>query len=90
MDAMEASQRDMYPELESRVGGFSQAWSADARFGGSYAVFRPGEVTRYWDVLRRPHGRIHLAGEHTATFTGYLEGAIASGEIVATRLLGTD
>lgn len=89
MDLVELGQREMYPSLAHRVGGFSQAWSADPHFGGSYAVYRPGEVTRFWSVLRRPAGRIHLAGEHTATWTGYLEGALESGETVAARVLAT-
>lgn len=90
MDAVEVGQRAMYPQLPSRLGGFSQAWSVEPRFGGSYAVYRPGEIGRYWNVLRRPAGRIHLAGEHTATWTGYLEGAVESGEAVAARLLASD
>ncbi|MCU1386703.1 MAG: Amine oxidase [Ilumatobacteraceae bacterium] len=90
MDVMERSQREMYPQLAPRVAGFSQAWSAEPGFGGSYAVYRPGEITRHWAALRRPIGRLHLAGEHTATWTGYLEGAIESGETVAARLLAND
>ena len=89
MDVVEAGQRVMYPNLAQRVAGFSQAWSLDPFFGGSYAVYRPGEVTRFWHVLRRPWGRIHLAGEHTATWTGYLEGAIESGESVAAAVVGS-
>jgi monoamine oxidase len=69
------------------IGGFSRAWSTKPRYGGSYAVYRPGQVTAFWDVLRRPHGRLHLAGEHVATCTGYVEGALESGEAVAARLL---
>jgi monoamine oxidase len=69
------------------VGGFSRAWSAHARYGGSYAVYRPGQVTEFWDVLRRRHGRVWLAGEHAATWTGYLEGAVESGECVADAIL---
>lgn len=84
---IEAGEREMYSELPPALGGFSQAWSAEPRFRGSYAVYRPGEIGRFWDVLRRPHGRIHLAGEHTATWTGYLEGAVESGESVAARVL---
>ena len=87
MVVVEHAQREMYPHLASRVGVFSQAWSAEPLFGGSYAVYRPGEIARFWNVLRRPWGRIHLAGEHTATWTGYLEGAIESGEAVAAALL---
>jgi monoamine oxidase len=88
MNAIERSEREMYPDLATRVGGFSQAWSAEPTFGGSYAVYRPGEVTKYWAALRRPVGVIHFAGEHTATWTGYLEGAIESGETVAASVLG--
>ena len=65
----------------------SRAWSTEARFGGSYAVYRPGEVTAYWDVLRTPWRRLHLAGEHVATCTGYMEGALESGDTVARRIL---
>jgi monoamine oxidase len=50
-------------------------------------VYRPGEVLRYWDVLRAPWGRVHLAGEHVATCTGYMEGAVESGRTVAARIL---
>ena len=86
---IERSQREMYPDLPARVAGFSRAWSAEPLFGGSYAVYRPGEIGRFWEVLRRPYGRLHLAGEHTATWTGYLEGAIESGETVAARVLAS-
>ncbi len=65
------------------TGRFSRAWSSGRWFGGSYAVYRPGQVTAFWDVLRKPHGRIWLSGEHVATWTGYLEGAVESGERVA-------
>jgi monoamine oxidase len=76
----------MYRLGDEPLGGFSRAWSAEPRFGGSYAVYRPGQVTRYWQVLREPCGPIWLAGEHTATWTGYLEGAVESGERIADRI----
>src|SRR6185436_11221149 len=87
MDAVEDGQREMYPTLPPRLAGFSQAWSGEPLFGGSYAVYRPGEVVRYWPVLRADHGRLHIAGEHAATCTGYLEGALESGEAIANRLI---
>lgn len=76
----------MHGLTDAPLGGWSRAWSAQPRFGGSYAVYRPGEVTQYWEVLRRPWGRVHLAGEHVATCTGYMEGALESGDTVATRI----
>ena len=69
------------------ISSTSRAWSIEPRFGGSYAVYRPGEVTAYWDVLRAPWGRVHLAGEHVAACTGYMEGALESGDTVARRIL---
>ena len=58
----------------------------EPRYGGSYAVYRPGQVTAFWEVLRRPCGRVWLCGEHVATWTGYLEGAVESGERVADEI----
>ncbi len=79
--------RDMHGLTADVVGGYSRAWSTHPRFGGSYATYQPGQVTAFWDVLRQPWGRVHLAGEHVATCTGYIEGALESGETVATRLI---
>lgn len=91
----EAERADLAAEEMRRLHGMasepvastSRAWSVEPRFGGSYAVYRPGEVTAYWDVLRAPWGRVHLAGEHVATCTGYMEGALESGDTVAGRIL---
>jgi monoamine oxidase len=76
----------MYQLGDAPLGGFSRAWSREARYGGSYAAYGPGQVTAFWQVLRKPCGPIWLAGEHTATWTGYLEGAVESGERVAAEI----
>jgi monoamine oxidase len=39
-------------------------------------------------VLQRPVGRVFFAGEHLADWQGFMEGAIASGEDAAARILG--
>ena len=85
---IEADMRAVHDIVAPSTGGFSRAWSAQPRFGGSYAVYRPGQVTAFWEVLRRPHARIWLAGEHVATWTGYLEGAVESGDRVADGIRG--
>ena len=77
----------MHQLTADSLGGFSRAWSTEPRYGGSYAVYEPGQVTEFWDVLRQPWGRVHLCGEHVATCTGYMEGALESGETVAHRLV---
>jgi monoamine oxidase len=86
MSLIEGDMRTVHGISAGAVAGFSRAWSAQPRYGGSYAVYRPGQVTAFWEVLRRPHDRIWLAGEHVATWTGYLEGAVESGERVANAI----
>jgi monoamine oxidase len=87
LDAVADDLRTMYGIEGRSIGGFSRAWSNHPRFGGSYAAYGPGQVTAYWQVLREPCGPIHLAGEHVATWTGYLEGAVESGERVAAAIV---
>jgi monoamine oxidase len=80
--------QEMHGLTAHPMSGYSRAWSNEGRYGGSYAVYQPGQVTSHWQVLREPWGRVHLAGEHVAACTGYMEGALESGETVAARLLG--
>lgn len=79
----------MYQLGDAPLGGFSRAWSSQPRYGGSYAVYRPRQVMAHWQVLREPAGPVWLAGEHAATWTGYLEGAVESGERVAAQITQT-
>lgn len=86
MERAAADIETMYRLGDAPMGGFSRAWSGEARYGGSYAAYGPGQVTAHWQVLRQACGPIWLAGEHTATWTGYLEGAVESGERVAAQI----
>jgi monoamine oxidase len=83
IDRVAADIEQMYRLGQGPVAGLSRAWSVEPRYGGSYAVYRPGQVTAHWQALREPSGPVRLAGEHAATWTGYLEGAVESGERVA-------
>lgn len=82
-----ADMRRIHGITADAIGAVSQAWPTSPFARGAYSVYRPGEVLRYWDVLRAPWGRVHLAGEHVATCTGYMEGAVESGHAVAARIL---
>jgi monoamine oxidase len=64
----------------------TMAWSNEPYTRGSYTAYAPGQVTRYWRALRQPVGRVHLAGEHTDTYNGYMEGAVRSGRRVAAEI----
>jgi len=64
-----------------------EPWSA----GAPVANFPPGTLSRFGTALRTPVGRIHWAGTETArAFTGFMEGAVESGERVAEEILAAD
>lgn len=63
---------------------FAEPWS----LGCSMAHFPVSFLTRYGHLLREPFGLVHWAGTETATVShGAVDGAIRSGERVATEIL---
>jgi monoamine oxidase len=68
-------------------GAGSVAWGTEPRFLGAYSVYAPGQLTRYWDALRTPFSNVHLAGEYTSIYGGYMEGGVESGERAAAWVL---
>jgi len=67
-------------------GGYVKWWQEDPWAGGTYAYFRPGEITTTRTFIAKPEGRIHFAGEHTAGWQGYMNGAVESGHRVAKEI----
>ena len=63
-------------------GGF-HSWWLDPNNAGDWAIFAPGQVSRFLPVMAKPHGRVYFCGEHTATMNRGMEGAMESGERVA-------
>lgn len=65
-------------------------WTAEEFTRGCYgAHFAPGVWTSYGPALRAPVGRIHWAGaEYAVEWSGYMEGAVRSGEATAREILG--
>jgi monoamine oxidase len=63
------------------------SWGADPYAAGAWAYFRPGEVTRFAAVLGQPHGRLHFCGEHLATASRGMEGAMESAEEAVAAIL---
>lgn len=56
--------------------------------GGYVGVTPPGVLLSYGSALREPVGPIHWAGTETASiWNGYMDGAVRSGERVATEVL---
>ncbi|WP_330232653.1 FAD-dependent oxidoreductase [Nocardia sp. NBC_00508] len=66
-----------------------KVWAEDPYARGGYgAFFPPGVLTTLGSALRQPIGAIHWAGSETATeWSGYIEGAIRSGERAAAEVL---
>ena len=78
---------DVYPGSRALFGhGEAAAWGNEAPSRGAAAAYGPGQVSKYWRMLRRRHGRLLLAGEHTDSYTGSMEGAVRSGRRVAAAI----
>ena len=75
---------EVHPEAQRQFeGGYVKWWQEDVWAQGTYAYFRPGDVMSLRPVLTKAEGRIHFAGEHTAGWQGYMNGAIESGHRAA-------
>jgi len=62
----------------------SEPWSD----GAPIATFPPGTLSTFGPALRAPIGRLHWAGTETAReSTGFMEGALESGQRVAEEIL---
>jgi monoamine oxidase len=76
------------PELALTGDAVLTRWSEHEHATGAYSCHPPGWSQRDDEEVAAPHGRIHLAGEHTAAeFTGTLEGALRSGARAAPEIL---
>ncbi len=64
-------------------------WDDDQEWSGGCPVShtRPGVLSKYGKYLRTAHGRVHFAGTETSDYWfGYMDGAVRSGERVATEV----
>lgn len=68
---------------------FEHDWTAQQWTRGCYgAHFPPGTWTQFGPALRRPVGPLHWAGTETATeWSGYMDGAVQSGQRAAAEIL---
>ena len=78
----------IFPGFRGLVGERVRTdWTNDPHSLGAYATFGPGQLLPAWGALRRRHGRLLLAGEHTDSWAGYMEGALRSGTRVAAAVV---
>ncbi len=59
-----------------------QSWAMDPFNGGDWAVFHPGQIADFATAMAQPAGRLHFCGEHTASGSRGVEGALESAERV--------
>jgi monoamine oxidase len=79
---------ELRPDLDLDRGAVLSTWDDDPWIQAAYSTrtpsFRPDDP----DLLARPVGPLHFAGEHTAgPWSGLMEGALRSGHRAATELL---
>lgn len=73
----------------SPVDYVEQNWAVERYSGGGMIAHTPpGVLTEFGPALREPCGRIHWAGtESSAVMYGFIDGAVRSGERVATEVM---
>ena len=69
------------------VRGWFHDWIRDPFAQGVYSHMQPGYVLNHLPFIATPLRRVHFAGEHTATWSGFMEGALESAERVVAEVL---
>ncbi len=78
----------MFPEAHQHFQrGWLHNWIGDSRAGGGFSYLAAGYVLEHMSHIATPEGRIHFAGDHTAIWGGFIEGALESGERVASEIV---
>jgi monoamine oxidase len=79
---------DLFPQAkEEFVEGAFHDWISDPWSLGGFASLGPGSVRACLPHVGRPHRRVHFAGEATAEWMGFVEGALESAERVVQEVL---
>jgi monoamine oxidase len=78
----------LFPAAEKCfTAGQIHDWTKDPFSRGGFSHLRPGYVMKHLRSIAQPEGRVHFAGEHTAAWSGFMEGALESAERVTEEVL---
>lgn len=78
----------IFPQAAERFQrGWIHDWVSDPYAQGAFSHLAPEYVLEHMKHIAPPQGRVHFAGEHTAIWTGFIEGAFESAERVTEELL---
>ena len=64
------------------------SWRNEPLSQGTWAIWKPGQVGKYFATLHQPMGKIFFAGEHTSYSYSGMEGAAESGERAVMEVMG--
>jgi monoamine oxidase len=80
--------KQAFPEIDRELQkSYVQRWAEDPTVRGAFTVFHPGQMASWVPIIGRAEGRVYFAGEHTAPWNGWMEGALWSGERAAQEIL---
>jgi monoamine oxidase len=83
---MQSALRTLLPDAEV-LACTSYAWVQDPFAQGTFSSFAPGQLTSCFDELRRPEGRVFMAGgDLSEGWRGFIDGAIGQGAVVARQV----
>lgn len=77
------------PQALSPIDYVEHDWTKERWTGGGpTAIHAPGSLVEFGPAIRTPHGRVHWSGTETSTYwSGYMDGAVRSGERAAIEVL---
>lgn len=76
----------LFPEIRANFEkGFSKCWSEDPWALGAWGHPKAEEL----ELIKRPEGRIHFAGEHASNLASWMQGALQSGLRAAEEITKT-
>lgn len=65
------------------------SWANDPMAGGTWATFKPGQISEFRAAMAKPHQSLFFCGEHTSVGSRGMEGALESAERVSLEVLTT-
>ena len=78
--------RAAFPEAQAQKI-VAHRWVDEPQARGAFSIFHPGQMSHWTNTISRPEGRVHFAGEHTSAHSGWIEGALWSGDHVSHEIL---
>lgn len=78
---------EIWPQCRDQVEAtLTNNWG-ESYVRGAYAHYAPGQMAKYADLIPKPVGRVHFAGEHTELVAPGMEGALTSGKRAASEII---